>query len=85
MKIVFTKHAEIELIRRKIEKKLVINTIKNPQQKSRFEDLYIYQSKYFDKNLKKEMLLRIFIKEGLKGLEVITVYKTSKIKKYWKV
>ena len=85
MKITFTKHAEIELIRRKIEKKLALNTIKNPQQKSRFEDLHIYQSKYFDKNIGKQMLLRVFSKEGLKGLEVITVYKTSKIKKYWKV
>ena len=85
MKIIFSKHAEIELIRRKIEKKLALNIIKNPQQKSRFENLYIYQSKYFDKNIGKEMLLRVFIKEGLKGLEVITLYKTSKIKKYWKV
>ena len=84
MKFIFSTHAEIELKRRKIEKENVANVIKNPQQKFRTNDKWVYQSKYFDVQSKKEMLLRVFIKEGMNGLKIITAYKTSKIKKYWR-
>lgn len=86
MKTVFSNHAEIEMLRRNVERKHILSVVKNPQQK--FKDgnkKWIYQSKYFDDGLKKEMLLRIFAEEDLKGIKVITTYKTSKISKYWKV
>ena len=40
--------------------------------------------KYFDKIEQKQMLLRVIGRETEKGFVVITVYKTSKIEKYWK-
>ena len=85
MKIIFSKHAEDEMKKRKIERRDALKVIKNPQQKSVVGNLHVYQSIYSDKLLGKEMLLRVFIKESLKSLEIITMYKTSKIKKYWKV
>lgn len=71
--------------KRKIERGIVTETMKNPAQKIKKPEKYVYQSKYFDGKLGKEMLLRIFVKEDIKGLTIITLYKTSKIGKYWKV
>ena len=85
MKIIFSKHAEIEMEKRKIERSYLMGAIKNTGQKTEKSGKLIYQSKYFDKKLGKEMLLRIFAKEDIKGLKIITLYKTSKINKYWKV
>lgn len=82
MEIIFSKHAEIEMKKRKIEREFAMKTIKIPQQKFKAVDTWVYQSKYFDKKLKKDMLLRIFAKEDLKGLKIITAYKTTKINKY---
>ena len=41
------------------------------------------QNKYYDKDEGKDMLLRIIGSEKGDVFEVITVYKTSKIEKYW--
>jgi hypothetical protein len=41
------------------------------------------QSKYYDQEEKKEMLLRVIGIKTSDKFEVITVYKTSKISKYW--
>jgi hypothetical protein len=41
------------------------------------------QNKYDDDKEKKEMLLRVIGIETLEKFEVVTVYKTSKIDKYW--
>lgn len=83
MKIIFSKHAEIEMELRKIERRATLKIIRNPQQKFKSDDTLVCQSKYFDNRLKKEMLLRVFIKKDIKGLKIIIVYKTSKIDKYW--
>ncbi|MBI2578175.1 MAG: hypothetical protein HYW26_00535 [Candidatus Aenigmarchaeota archaeon] len=83
MKIAFSLHAEIEIQKRRIEKKHVLKVTRNPQQKLKKGEIWVCQSKYFDKLLKKEMLLRVFAEEDIKGLKVITAYKTSKIRKYW--
>lgn len=84
MTAVFSRHARIEIQRRKIEKRHALKVMKNPQQRFKVGDNCVYQSKYFDRHLKKEMLLRVFIKEDIKSLLVITLYKTSKINKYWR-
>jgi len=41
------------------------------------------QNKYYDQSEKKEMLLRVIGTETSEKFEVVTVYKTSKINKYW--
>ena len=43
----------------------------------------IVQNKYYDDEEKKEMLLRVIGIETPEKFDVISVYKTSKISKYW--
>ena len=84
MKIIFTEHAMFQMQRRKIRKEDVEFLIKSSCQKIRSkEGKTIFQNKYFDKILKKEMLLRVIGEERGEGFVVITVYKTSKIEKYY--
>lgn len=85
MNIIFSNHSEYEIIRRRLDKRIVITVINRPDQKFIIGDKIIFQSKYFDKTHGKEMLIRIIVIEAFKDLKVITLYKTSKISKYWKV
>ncbi len=83
MEIIFTKHALFEAERRGITKEEIFSVVNNYQQKIHYkEDKIIFQSKYYDKNIGKDMLLRIIAKETEKEIVIITVYKTSKVKKY---
>ncbi len=84
MKITINKHASFEAERRGIPEKLITDVVRNPQQKlpSR-KGRVILQSKYFDKEINKDMLLRVIGVESLDTFSVITTYKTSKIGKYW--
>lgn len=77
-------HARFEMERRQIPESLVREVILSPQQilltrKGR----KVYQSKFIDQIQDKEMLLRVIIIESSNDLRVITVYKTSKVEKYW--
>ncbi|AOQ25302.1 hypothetical protein MTAT_20640 [Moorella thermoacetica] len=81
MKLRFTAHAEKQLIERKIVKKLVNETVCNPEQViPQGQDVLIYQKIY--KEVGKEYLLRVAIKLSGDTYVVLTAYKTSKIKKY---
>ncbi|WP_338835541.1 DUF4258 domain-containing protein [Neomoorella thermoacetica] len=81
MKLRFTAHAEKQLIERKIVKKLVNETVCNPEQViPQGQDVLIYQKIY--KEMGKEYLLRVAIKLSGDTHVVLTAYKTSKIKKY---
>lgn len=82
MKIVYSKHAFEQLKERNIEKKLVDQALIKPQQiiegkKGR----KIVQRKYMIKG--KEFLMRVIFKENPEFVEVVTMYLTTRIKKYW--
>jgi hypothetical protein len=64
---------------------LIVRVVNNPQQKvpSKKGRIIIQNKFYDDKVEKKEMLLRIIGLETAEKFVVITVYKTSKISKYW--
>ena len=85
MKIIFSEHALFEMEFRKIKKEDVERVIKHPLQKipSR-KNRIIMQGRYYDDKENKEMLLRIIVEELENTFHVITIYKTSKIEKYWK-
>lgn len=83
--IIITEHAKFEADRRNITEKLIKSAVETPQQKlSSRNSRVIVQNKYFDEIEDKEMILRIVGTESAKEFKVITVYKTSKINKYWK-
>jgi hypothetical protein len=85
MKLVFSEHALFEMEFRKIDKEEVERLIEHPMQKlPAKKNRIIMQKRYIDDMKHKEMLLRVIGEELENTFHVITVYKTSKIEKYWK-
>jgi hypothetical protein len=85
MKLVFSEHALFEMEFRKIDKEEVERLIEHPMQKlPARKNRIIMQKRYTDDMEHKEMLLRVIGEELENTFHVITVYKTSKIEKYWK-
>ena len=84
VKVVFSEHALFEMKRRGIEKGSVKEVAERPQQQipSRNNKI-ILQSKYLDSLQNKEMLLRVIGRRTRGEFFIITVYKTSRIEKYW--
>jgi len=85
MKFRITNHALEEIQKRKIPSALVEYVVNNPQQILRQDkDIRIHQSQV-DLGTGKLYLLRIFINIAVDPATIITVYRTSQIKKYWKI
>ncbi len=84
MEVEIKEHAGFEAKRRGIPEELIVRIVNNPQQKvPSKKGRIIIQNKFYDDKQKKEMLLRIIGLETTEKFAVITVYKTSKISKYW--
>jgi hypothetical protein len=63
---------------------MVKSVAQNPQQIVKLKkERRVYQNKYYDSSEDKEMLLRVICEERHNLLFVVTVYKTSKVEKYW--
>jgi LysM repeat protein len=85
MKIIITNHARFEAQRRQIDLELAQAIVENPGQKIPSQRARIvFQNRYYDKIENKEMLLRVIVAQSGDKLKVISVYKTSKIDKYWR-
>ena len=70
-------------MRRRIPLAVVDSVLQNPQQKlTEHGDVLCYQSK-IEIN-QKQYLVRVMVNETLTPARVVTVYRTSKIRKYWK-
>lgn len=79
----FSRHAQTEMERRNISVDLVESVLDNPQQViSEKEGRKAYQSKVDVGS--KVFLLRVIVVDDVEPVVVITVYKTSKIDKYWR-
>ena len=84
MEFKFSNHALEEMQRRKIPIELVEHTIENPQQiLKQDEEISIYQSQ-IDFGAGKLFLLRVFIATRINPTTIVTVYRTSQTKKYWR-
>lgn len=83
MNFVFSGHAKQELVNRRIPQELAEGVLRNPQQKfPDSEDTVCYQS--LVELAGKSYLLRLFVNETVDPAVVATLYRTSKIKKYWR-
>lgn len=83
--IVFTDHALIEMARRDISQEHVRNVLANPEQTEIVrEGRAIYQARYDMGEPPKTYILRVFVDVDRKPPHVVTVYRTSKIEKYWR-
>jgi hypothetical protein len=83
MEYTISRHAQTEMQRRNITLSQVESVLDNPQQiLLEREGRKVYQSKVEFGN-SKIFLLRIIIADDIDPKVVITVYRTSKIEKYW--
>lgn len=83
MKFHFSRHVINELEKRKIPQQLVEQTLEVPEQKvPEVGDITCYQSRVEISG--KAYLLRVMVNETKHPALVVTVYRTSKISKYWR-
>ena len=78
-----TEHARDELARRSIPSELLREVLLSPQQiVPTYGNRVVYQSQvYLGEG--RTYLLRAIVDDNVHPAEVVTVYKTSKISKYW--
>ena len=82
---IFTDHALLEMKRRGISEDVVSATLAKPEQMELVRaGRVVYQAKIDLKVPPKTYILRVFVDIALKPPQVVTVYKTSKIEKYWR-
>ena len=84
MDFVFSKHAEEQLFRRSLDRNIVELVVLNPEQileDENDEDIIIYQSIVNEDS--KLFLYRIFVNTKLLPNVIVTVYRTTKIEKYY--
>ena len=85
MRIVLSDHAIFEMKRRQIDQKEVERLIRHPGQVTDGKNnRTVIQGTYHDRKYNKQMLLIIIGEELDDTFHVITVYRTSKIEKYWR-
>ena len=80
----FSKHAESELVLRRIPREFVEAVLREPQQiVPERPPKKAYQSQ-MDFGRGKIFLVRVIVDDTVKPAMVVTVYRTTKINKYWK-
>ena len=83
MRFVLTKHARIEMIRRRIPEALVNQVAYAPEQVVKEHgDIVCHQAKTREEG--KSYLIRVMINPATDPAQIVTAYKTSKIGKYWR-
>ena len=84
-KVVFSDHALFQMRRRGISEKEVRQVIKDPEQTEEVRPgRVVFQSKLLTGEPARKFLLRVFVDVGNSNIEIVTVYRTRKIEKYWR-
>ena len=84
-KIIFSDHARFQMQRRGISENDVREIIHNPGQTEEVRSgRIVFQTQLTRGEPAKKFLVRVFIDVGEASLEVVTVYRTSRIDKYWR-
>lgn len=80
-----TNHARDEMVRRQITEEDVAKVLAAPEQTETVrEGREVYQSRLLSGEPPKSCLLRVFVDIDRLPPEVVTVYRTSKVAKYWR-
>jgi hypothetical protein len=83
---IFTDHALLEMARREITRADVQAVLEHPEQTEMARaGRAIYQAKREMGEPSKTYVLRVFVDIDRKPPHVVTVYRTSKIRKYWRL
>jgi len=84
MDIVFSKHAHEQMIRRNINYETVLSVVSQPDQTvADDEDSAIVICQSLIKEDKQMFLLRVFVNKNIQPNIIVTLYKTTKISKYY--
>jgi hypothetical protein len=84
-KFLIKDHARFQMERRQISEDQVRQVLTAPQQIIEKESgRYIYQSRLHSLESGKERLFRVVVDTRPEPVEVVTVYRTSRIAKYWR-
>ena len=84
-KIIFSDHALFQMRRRGISQKDVSRIIESPEQTLEVRPgRAVFQARIMVGEPARAFLVRVFVDVGKENLEVVTVYRTSKIDKYWR-
>lgn len=82
---VLTEHAQLEMRRRGITDADVAAVLAAPEQSEKVRPgRCVYQSRVVSDDPSKTDLLRVFVDVDRERPEVVTVYRTSKVQKYWR-
>lgn len=85
LEFTFTDHALLEMARRKITPEDVKEVLARPEQAEMArEGRAVYQAKHQLGEPARSYLLRIFVDIDRETPQVVIVYRTSKIEKYWR-
>lgn len=85
MEIRLSEHAKTELLRRQISAELAMQVGQEPHQIVPARNgLECRQSVFKDESSGKEYLLRVIVNPQIMPNVIVTVYKTSKVAKYWR-
>lgn len=80
-----TDHARYEMSRRNIDEDMVSAVLGSPEQVEKLrEGRAVYQSRFEFDDPPQTYLIRVFVDYDREVPEVVTVYRTSKIEKYWR-
>ena len=82
-RIIWYSHAKERLIERGITAQIVLAALQDPDQVIPKGKIKIIHKRYQDSLHRKEYLLRIFVEVVGVDWVIRTVYRTSKIAKYW--
>ena len=79
----FTPYAEARVRRRKLSREQVRQVAENPDQIIDEDDRRVAQSRFVDSTGREYILRVVYETEGEDKL-VVTAYRTSKVRKYWR-
>ena len=83
-RVVVSDHAQFEAARRQVTEEEIRQVALGPEQViSSRKGRVIHQSRIDDSRSGERLLLRVVIEKRRDVLFVVTVYKTSKVEKYW--
>ncbi len=81
MNFILSPHAEEKIIQRQISLKILQDILNNPEQILEEDGLKVYQGTFVTIN-NQTYLLRIYINDLVEPQKIVTLYVTSKLKKY---
>lgn len=80
----YSRHAQEEMVRRGIPQPLVDSVLQSPQQVVPEQNGRVAYQSQVDFGGGKIFLLRVIVVDTVDPAVVVTVYRTSKISKYWR-